>query len=272
MFRRTGRSMSLRSWLLCLAILGGGASLVVAAIAGWWSWQEQKDRIGGSLMATGRAISEAVDREVDQAAALARGLSISTLLAHDDFADFERQARQAISVYGYNLVLISPNSEFQLVNTQLPLGAEPSKIPSSPIDPVLRQGRVHVGPLLHSGLSDAWLTAVEVPVLSADRQLRFVITILVPSTVFQRIIDEQRLPTSWSPVILDGDWTVVARDVSRPKFVGQKGGAQEFQHAPDGLHEVRLLDGDRALSAHSHSRRHGWTTAIAMPIWAMLGE
>jgi signal transduction histidine kinase len=102
--------------------------------------------------------------------------------------------------------------------------------------------------------------------------LRFVISILVPSTAFQRIIEEQHLPTSWSPVILDGDWTVVARDISRSKFLGQKGAAQEFQNAPDGLHEVRLLDGDRALSAHSHSRRYGWTAAVAMPTSAMMGE
>src|SRR4051794_9603689 len=83
---------SLRGWFLCLAILAGSASLVIAAIAGWWSWQEQKNRTGASLTATGRAITEAVDRELDQAAALARGLSISTLLAHDDFAGFERLA------------------------------------------------------------------------------------------------------------------------------------------------------------------------------------
>ena len=264
--------ISLRGWLLCLAILAGSASLVIAAVAGWWSWQEQKNRIGASLMATSRAITEAVDREIDQAAALARGLSISTLLAHDDFAGFERQARQAIDLYRYNLVLTSPNSEFQLVNTQVPLGAEPPKLLSGPIDPVLRQGRVHVSPLLHPHLSDAWLTAVQVPVLSSDGQLRFVISILVPSTAFQRIIEEQHLPTSWSPVILDGDWTVVARDISRSKFLGQKGAAQEFQNAPDGLHEVRLLDGDRALSAHSHSRRYGWTAAVAMPTSAMMGE
>jgi hypothetical protein len=143
----------LRGWFLCLAILAGSASLVIAAVAGWWSWQEQKNRIGASLMATSRAITEAVDREIDQAAALARGLSISTLLAHDDFAGFERQARQAIDLYRYNLVLTSPNSEFQLVNTQVPLGAEPPKLLSGPIDPVLRLGRVHVRPLLHSHLS-----------------------------------------------------------------------------------------------------------------------
>ena len=270
--RRTRRPMSLRSWFLCLAVLGGSASLVVAAISGWWSWQEQRDRIGASLMATSRAVTEAVDRELDQAAALARGLSTSTLLAREDFAGFERQARQAISFYGYYLILKSPNIDFQLINTQVPPGAEPPKLVSVSIDPALRQGRVHVAPLRQSRVSDVWFTAVEVPVLESDGQLRFVISMLVPSAAFQRIIDEQHLPPSWSPVILDSDWKVVARDVNRDKFLGQKGGAQEFQHAPDGLHEVRLLDGDRALSAHSHSRRFEWTAAVAMPTSAMLRQ
>ena len=175
--RRTGRPISLRSWFLCLAILAGSASVGIAAIAGWWSWQEQKDRIGASLMATSRAITESVDRELDQAAALARGLSISTLLAHEDFAGFERQARQAISPYGYYLILRSPNSEFQLVNTQVPPGADAPKLVGLPIDPELRQGRVHVTPVRQSRLSDVWFTAVEVPVLAPDGQLRFIISI-----------------------------------------------------------------------------------------------
>ena len=269
---RAEQPRSLRRWLLYLAIFGTSASLIIAAITGWWSWQEQKDRIGTSLMATSRAMAEAVDRELDQAAALGRGLAISSLLAGDDFVGFERQARQAISPYGYHLVLTSPNSEFQLVNTQVPPGAEQPTLTTGPIDPALRQDRIHVSTLAKSRVSDAWFTSVDVPVPDPDGQLRFVLSMFVPSAAFQRIIDEQHLPTSWSPVILDADWSVVARDTNRSKFIGQKGAAQVFQHDPDGLHDVRLLDGDRALSAHSHSRRYGWTVAIAMPIAAMLKQ
>src|SRR5690348_8339672 len=167
---RAGQPRSLRRWLLYLAIFGTSASRIIAAIAGWWSWQQQKERIGASLMATSRAMGEAVDREVDQAAALGRGLSVSPLLAGGDLAGFERQARQAISPYGYHLVLTSPDSEFQLINTQVPPGAEPPKLTAGPIGPALRQGRIYVGPLKRSLLSDAWFAAVQVPASGPDGQ------------------------------------------------------------------------------------------------------
>lgn len=269
--RPIGRSASLRSWLLALAAAGAAAALLVAATAGWWSWQAQKERIGTSLAATSRAIVESVDRELDQAAALARGLAVSRPLANGDIAGFEQQARQAIAPYGYHLVLKSPGSEYQLINTQSPTGTEPRKL-AGPIDPMLHRGNVYIAPLRQSRVSGLWLTSVEVPILGTDGELRYVISMLVPSAAFQHIIDEQKLPPSWTPVILDTDWTVVARDASRERFLGQKGAAREFQYAPDGLHEVRLLDGDHALSSHSHSRRYGWTAAVAMPRSAMLME
>src|SRR5579883_317101 len=161
-------SAPLRSWLLALAAAGGCAAVLIAAALGWWSWEEQKERIGARLGATSRAIVESVDRELDRAVALARGLSTSYLLANDDIAGFERQAREVIATYGYDLVLKSPRSEFQLINTQVPAGTEPPKLTIHPIDPTLHQGRVHVMPLLRSRVSDLWLTSVEVPVLGRD--------------------------------------------------------------------------------------------------------
>ncbi len=261
---------SFRSWLLALAAAGLSASLIVAAMIGWWSWQDQKARIGASLAATSRAILESVDRELDRAVALARGLSVSRLLADGDLAGFEQQARQAIAPYGYNLILKSPKSEHQLLNTQVPPGTEPPKLTIEPIDPEVRQGKVRIARLRQSRISGLWLTTIDVPVFEPGGQLQCVISVLVPSVAFQRIIDDQKLPASWSPVILDGDWTVVARDASRARFLGEKGAAQVFQFTADGLHEVRLLDGDRALSSHSHSQRYGWTVAVAIPKATML--
>jgi hypothetical protein len=85
----------------------------------------------------------------------------------------------------------------------------------------------------------------------------------VPNRVFQDMLTEEHLPRTWSPVILDADWTVVARGVNPERYVGQKAAGEEFRNAPsDQTHEV--LDGAPSMSAQSHSSRYGWTTAIAI--------
>jgi two-component sensor histidine kinase len=89
------------------------------------------------------------------------------------------------------------------------------------------------------------------------------LVIEVPNRIFQDMLDRQHLPQTWSPVILDADWMVVARGVNPERYVGQKGAGEEFRNAPsDRTHEV--LDGAPSMSAQSHSSRYGWTTAIAV--------
>jgi two-component sensor histidine kinase len=79
------------------------------------------------------------------------------------------------------------------------------------------------------------------------------------------VLTAQRFPPPWTAVIVDADWMIVARDISPEKFVGKKAGGEEFRNArSDQTHEVRLVTGEAAMSAHTHSARFGWTTAIAM--------
>jgi signal transduction histidine kinase/CheY-like chemotaxis protein len=266
--RRSG-AISLRIWLLYVALAGGVAALLVAGVAGWISWREQKAEVGLSFLATSRAMIGAVDRELDQAVALARGLAVSRSLAEGDTAAFDAQARQALAPYGYGLILNSADSGVQLVNTQVPAG---SALPALPvdralIDPAAQGGKIAVKPLRQSRISGAWVTVVQVPVASSGGDHRYVMDIVIPSSNFQRIIDEQRLPQNWNTVIVDGDWTVVARLVSPEKFVGREAATRQLQNLaePDTIYETHVLEGDLSLSALSRSKRYRWAAAISMP-------
>jgi signal transduction histidine kinase len=270
---RQSAGISLRSWIVYLVVAAGLGTLLVASAAGWLSWREQKAQIGLSFLATSRAVIGAVDRELDQAVALARGLAVSRCLAEGDTDCFDREARSALDPYGYALVLNPADSGRQLLNTQVPLGVTlPNiSIDDSWIEPRTLAGSVAVKTLRRSFVSSLWVTIVQVPVRVAD-ELRYVISIVIPSATFQQILDEQRLPLGWNAVVLDGDWTIVGRLISPEKFVGRKGATRELQHTPepDSIYETHVLEGDWSLSARSRSSRYGWTAAVSMPEAEML--
>jgi two-component sensor histidine kinase len=112
---------------------------------------------------------------------------------------------------------------------------------------------------------DRWMELIDVPIEDESGRRLYTMVIGVPNHLFQDILTEQHFPRTWSPVILDPDWMIVARGFSPEKFVGQKAAGEEFRNAPsDRTHEVRVLEGEPAMSAHSHSSRYGWTTAIAI--------
>jgi len=83
-----------------------------------------------------------------------------------------------------------------------------------------------------SRLSDQWAIGVQM-LATTDAGSSYVLTLVVPASRFQRTIDNQRLPPQWSPVILDQNWTIVARGMTPEKFIGQTGASYELKDTPE---------------------------------------
>ena len=257
---RIERTFSIRTALLMLIVGSGIVAIAASLLVGWFSYREYRDRIGGSLVAASRAIMVSVDGELDQALAFVSGLSTSPSFAKGDFATLQAQAREALSPYGYVLVIRSANGEQEYVNTKKPsasVGAVSSSRGS------LRLGRARSAYLRR--VEDRWLALVDVPIEDQSGQRLYTMVVGVPNSIFQNVLIAQHLPPDWSPVILDADWIMVARGFNPEKFVGHKGAGEEFRNAPTNeTHEVRSLEGAASLSAHSHSSHYGWTTAVSI--------
>src|SRR4051812_42149681 len=112
-----GSTRSLRSRLVVLALASATATLIVGSIAGWITWQEGRRRIDGSLIAASRGIMVAIERELDQAAALGRGISVSNNLRSGDIAAFRTQAAGVVSQYGYVLALKGADGDRELLDS-----------------------------------------------------------------------------------------------------------------------------------------------------------
>ena len=252
------RTFSIRTAMLILTVGSGIVAIAAALVVGWLSYREYRDRIGSSLIAASRAIMVSVDGELDQALAFVSGLSTSPNFVKGDFAALQVQAREALAPYGYVLILKSADGQQEYVNTHKP----PRSVGGVPVSGRLRLG--NAGSAYLRRVEDRWLAMVDVPIEDQGGQRVYTMVVGVPDDEFQKILIAQHLPPNWSPVILDTDWVIVARGSNPEKFVGQKGAGEEFRNAPTNeIHEVRVLEGAASLSAHSHSGRYGWTTAVA---------
>jgi two-component sensor histidine kinase len=256
---RIERTFSIRAAMLTLAVGSGILAIVAALVVGWLSYREYRHRIDSSLIAASRAIMVSVDGELDQALAFVSGLSTSPSFAKGDFATMQARATEALSPYGYVLIIRSANGEQEYVNT---------KKPSASAGTSSSRGSLRLGSAGRAYLrriEDRWLAMVDVPIEDQAGQRLYTMVVGVPNDVFQRVLTEQHLPRDWSPVILDADWVIVARGINPEEFVGHKGAGEEFRNAlTNETHEVRVLEGAASLSAHSHSSRYGWTTAVAI--------
>src|SRR5262250_185966 len=117
---RIERTFSIRTAMLILIVGSGIVAIAAALLVGWFSYREYRDRIGSSLIAASRAIMVSVDGELDQALAFVSGLSTSPSFAKGDFATLQERAREALSPYGYVLLIKSADGQHEFVNTHKP--------------------------------------------------------------------------------------------------------------------------------------------------------
>jgi two-component sensor histidine kinase len=259
--RLVERTFSIRTVMLTLVSGGVIVMLGAALVAGWLSYREYRDRVGSSLIAASRAIMVAVDNELDEPLAFVNGLASTSSFARGDFNNFQDRARDALFPRGYIVIIKSTDGDQEYVNTSKPPAGSSAASPSAVgLLRLGKAGRSHLG-----RVEDRWMALIDVPVEDESGRSRYTMVIGVPNRIFQDMLTEQHLPRTWSPVILDADWRIVARGINPEKFVGQKAAGEEFRNAPsDQTHEVRTLDGAPSMSAYSHSSRYGWTTCIAI--------
>jgi two-component sensor histidine kinase len=256
---------SLRTWALAAAVISLGGAILAGASAGAFSWHHQRARLDQNMVATMRAIIGAVDHELENAVALTRIISEAPSLQRGDLAMFEALARALAHSFGYSVVLSEPGSTKAIMSTAVPAAQAYPELPGDWAHPLNNPREIVVRPIRRAA-DGKWTAAVQM-VIPDVRGRQTVITLVVPVERFQRIIREQRLPPEWSPVVLDQEWTIVARGITPEKFVGAKGANPQVMNlpSPDTTYEGRVLEGYKTIHARSRSEQFGWTAAVAVP-------
>jgi signal transduction histidine kinase/ActR/RegA family two-component response regulator len=264
-----GPTLSLRHLLILLTAIG----LLPLAALGAWSvhlaaeyHQSEQER---ALLDLARALSSAVDAELDGTVATLASMARTPALDDGDVRGFYPIARdQAMAQQEWLGVILADGAGRMLFRTTAPFDA-----PAQPIaDPAsLRLALVLRRPVIgHVARGKGGRPAVPVryPVIDAAGRA-YVLTAVVQPDRIMRVVERQHVPAGSMITVLDGDGTIVARSRSGQYDVGAVPGPTLARlirlNGPEGVGPTVTIEGNAQTTAYTRLSRYGWTVAVGAP-------
>lgn len=267
MRQEAGLALSLRHLLILLTAIG----LLPLALLGAWTIHGAARYLGQEqermMIGHARALSSAVDAELDGTVAALSGIAKSPALADGDLRAFHETARRLARPDWLGVILSDADGK-PIFRTMAPYGAAPART----ADPdSLRQAREQRRPVagrVARGQGGRPAVPVRIPVNGPDGQ-PWVLTAVVQPDRFLEVIARQEIPPDSVIGVLDGGGNMVARSREQERTVA---GAPSPSLAalmrtsgPEGVGASRALEGDTLVSAYTTSPRYGWVVAVGAP-------
>ena len=264
-----GPTLSLRHLLTLLTAIG----LLPLAALGAWSvhlaaeyHQSEQER---ALLDQARALSSAVDAELDGTVATLASMARTPALDEGDVRAFYPIAReQGLAQPEWLGVTLADADGRMLFRTTAPFDAPPQPIadPSS-----LRQALQLRRPIIgHVARGKGGRPAVPVRYPVSDAAGRpYVLTAVVQPDRIVRVIARQQVPTGSMITVLDSDGAIVARSNGDRDQVGAVPSPALARlirlNGPEGAGPTLTPDGDALATAYTRLSRYGWTVAVGAP-------
>jgi hypothetical protein len=235
----------------------------------------ERERFVFDSMATARAMTQAIDRELGSVRMAAEVLSTSPYLQSGDLAGFYSQAKTVVRrQIGHNVVLSDATGQ-QLVNTLTALGDPlPQHANPAQLRAVFETGRPVLSDVYIGAVLQRPLMSIDVPVFRG-REVVYDLSIGVQVDRFAKLLNDQRLPPNWLAVVFDSGGNIAARSRDTGRFVGKMGAPELIKRmrevAEDSL-EMTSVEGTRMLAVFSRSAESNWTVALGIPAQELNGE
>jgi len=266
-------TLSLRSLLILLASIG----LLPLALFGIWSVhhasEQQRRDEARYMLDLARALSSAVDAELDNAVATLNGMANSPALAAGDIRSFYEVAKeQAQSQPEWLAVLLTDAKGNVLFRTSAPFGdfGGPIADPES-LKKALSLNKPIVGRTVR-GPNGRVAFPVRVPVQD-DKGRIYVLTAAIQPDRILRVIQRQDVPSSSVISIIDSSGVLAARSRNHRQTVG--GPPSETlrrlmrSNPVENVGKTLTLEGEPITSAYTKVSRYGWTVAVGVPAGAL---
>lgn len=249
------------------------ASLMTAALI-HYNYQRDNAQLVRDVIATARALTSAIDRELAATQSALNVLATSPYLAANNLAAFHRQAVQVLQTQSANNVVLTDTTGRQRINTFRPFGELlPFEGAMPQLRHVLETGRTYVSGLFVGPVMHRPALSVSVPV-HRDERIVYALSMGFFPDRLSRILNEQRLPRGWTGEILDGEG-IVAAHTEMEQFIGRKGSqalTERLVEAAEGSVEILTDAGLPVISVFSRSAVSRWTTVISIPREALTSQ
>ena len=269
---RQASIVSLRRLLVLLTALG----LLPLALLGVWGLylvsdyqqREQED----SLLDLARALSSAVDAELDASVGALNAMARTPALASGDLRAFHAFAQAQVAAQPEWLaVFLSDTSGAVLFRTTAPFGA-----PGGPVaDPASLQRAIDlhqpVAGSVARGKGGRPAFPVRVPVENSQGRDYILSAVIQPGRML-RVIERQKVLDSSVLAIIDASGAIVARSRNQHQAVGVQPSPSLVklmrEAGAETVGRTTTLEGDPVTTAFVRSR-YGWSVAIGVPTAAL---
>jgi signal transduction histidine kinase len=263
---RSSRSISARILQIVFCLVAPW--ILSLAIAAFYIYQNERDHITKTTIATARALTSAVNRELASTTLAAQVFASSPFFALDDFAAFHREATKIVPMLHANALVLADASGQQLVNTFLPFGAVlPLRGSLENLRKVFETGQPSVSDVFIGNVTNVATIIIEVPVLR-DGHVKYTIGVGVSTDRLNELLSRQKLPPGWVSTIADTSGAIVARS-GYPGSAGTQALPMRLAAKTplrSGLVETRRHDGTPIYVGFNKSDFSNWTVAISVPV------
>jgi signal transduction histidine kinase len=277
------RGIGLRLVLAGLALAIIAPVALVAALIVGNSFNEQLDRIERQNIEMARAVSIAIDQEVQNTTTALSLIAALELFDSTALNGFEELVHRVVPRQsGWHAMLLADSEGHTLVITTAEESGDPRQAsPEWPL-PVLATAKPNVSNVMtHAGDGDHFVI-VSVPVLR-ENQVRYVLGAEVRSQSFTSVLQQQQTPSTGVITLLDRSKRILARTRNEERYIGGLPSPSFLKATNETLEgawrDDVLLEGTPAYGALSTSSKTGWTVGVGLPadeverrnLWLLLG-
>jgi PAS domain S-box-containing protein len=244
-------------------------------------WQQQQGLVNRQNIERARAVTAAIDQEVQSTVAQLRVLAALEPIETEDLQSFYGFASRMVDLLpGWEAVRLLDPSLAVLMDTSVPFGRPSAALEDGWARQVRDTKRVAVSTAARHPDTGQLYVSIGVPVISRER-LRFILGARVLVSEFSQVVRRQKSPPDGVVSLMDSKLTIIARTRGEEKYLGGQP-SEQFANAirgmPEGTVRSRLLEGTPSYSAHSTSALTGWTIGLGVPadavdgpLWRSLG-
>jgi PAS domain S-box-containing protein len=268
--------------ILALLLLFTIVPLVL--FAGWLvyrSWQQQQDLVNSQNVERARAVSVAVDQEIQSTITALEALATLGPIDSDNLRAFHDVASRMLSLeLGWQAVRLVDLDSRVVVNTAKPFGVPSALVNDDWVRTIRDTKRPAISAVQFDPAAKQHFVSIGVPVVVGG-SLRYALGARILTSEFSAVLNRQLPPQDGVIALMDAALTIMARTRAENVYVGRKPSddfRDAIQSAREGSKRSELLEGIPSFSAWSTSELTGWTIGLGLPaatvegpIWRALG-
>jgi signal transduction histidine kinase/CheY-like chemotaxis protein len=262
------RRIPLGAVLSIVAIISTLPLGIFAGVLIYRTWRAQQEQVDRQNIEVVRAISVAIDQEVEHAVA---ALSVLATLVPADprgLRDFDDLCRRTVKMQDWEAVRLATPSGEVVFSSDVPFGAPVKLATADWVERVVATRRPAASTARRDPQIGQWVVIVGVPVTDGDGRVRYALGARLLASSLSRILQRQGAPADGIATLLDQTPQIIARTKNEELYTGRtptKDFMERSGSSDEGALRSQTLEGMASYSAWHRSELTGWTVGVALP-------